>query len=181
MKTMLEKFGVTLTRLTEDKIELVRRWRNDPKISQFMEYRNEITAEMQKKWFHSIDNEFNLYYIVSVDGKDIGLINIKDLDEQKSEGEGGIFIWDDDYQFGDASFRAICCLYDYALLDCGFHRIRVHVLDDNINAIKFNKAIGFKKIQDAQRIVGNCDWELTKDSYLQSKVRKMVEKMYSVS
>ena len=46
-----EKYGVKLERLTADKIELVRNWRNDPKISQYMEFRDHITAEMQKKWF----------------------------------------------------------------------------------------------------------------------------------
>jgi RimJ/RimL family protein N-acetyltransferase len=179
MEATIEKYGVKLVRLTEDKIELVRRWRNDPKISQFMEYRKEITAEMQKKWFRSIDNEYNLYFIGLIDGKEVGLVNIKDLNPQKTEGEGGIFIWDDDYQFGDASFRIICCLYDYAFINCGFIRTYVHVLEDNKNAIKFNKALGFQKITDNNRIVGNCDWELTKDAYMQSKVRKMIAKMYS--
>jgi hypothetical protein len=54
-----EKYGVKLERLTADKIELVRNWRNDPKISQYMEFRDHITAEMQKKWFASVDNENN--------------------------------------------------------------------------------------------------------------------------
>ena len=30
------KYGVCLNRLTETDIELVRNWRNDPKISQYM-------------------------------------------------------------------------------------------------------------------------------------------------
>ena len=36
---ILEGYGVKLHRLTEEKIELLRRWRNDPKIQQYMGYR----------------------------------------------------------------------------------------------------------------------------------------------
>lgn len=34
-KTELEGWGVKLTRLTEDKIELVRTWRNKPEVQQY--------------------------------------------------------------------------------------------------------------------------------------------------
>ncbi|MDZ7743378.1 MAG: hypothetical protein U5Q03_16975 [Bacteroidota bacterium] len=44
----LFKYGISLNRLKEDDIELVRKWRNSRKINQFMEYREEITPEMQK-------------------------------------------------------------------------------------------------------------------------------------
>ena len=47
----LEKYGICLEKLTHDKIELVRRWRNHPKIRRYMEFREEITPEMQEKWF----------------------------------------------------------------------------------------------------------------------------------
>ena len=43
MRKSFEKYGITLKRLTVDKIELVRNWRNDPKISQYMEFRDYIT------------------------------------------------------------------------------------------------------------------------------------------
>ncbi len=40
---ILENYGVRLKRLTHDKIELLRQWRNDPKIQQYMFYREYIT------------------------------------------------------------------------------------------------------------------------------------------
>ena len=46
---VIEGYGVKLKRLTHDKIELLRQWRNDPKIQQYMIYREEITPEMQEK------------------------------------------------------------------------------------------------------------------------------------
>ncbi|MDA3780720.1 MAG: GNAT family N-acetyltransferase [Bacteroidales bacterium] len=108
------KYGVTLNRLTEDKIEQVRLWRNDPKISQYMEFQDYITPEMQKAWFKKIDNKNNYYFIIEFDRKEIGLINIRDIDYEKREGEGGIFIYDDFYLNSDVSFRSVLCLFDFS-------------------------------------------------------------------
>ena len=67
----LEKYGVTLKQLTHDKIELVREWRNDPKISQYMEYREYITSEMQEKWFEETNNDKNYFFLIEFEGKEI--------------------------------------------------------------------------------------------------------------
>lgn len=67
---------IILHRLTEDKIELVRYWRNYPKIQQYMDYCEHITAEQQKRWFASINNDKNYYFIVEMNGREIGFVNI---------------------------------------------------------------------------------------------------------
>lgn len=94
---VLEGYGVKLKRLTHDKIELLRQWRNDPKIQQYMIYRETITPEMQEKWFQKINNDHNFYFIIEYEGKEIGCVNIKDVDYEKKCGEPGIFIYDDRY------------------------------------------------------------------------------------
>ena len=48
---MLQKENVVLRRVENKDIEMIRNWRNDPKISQYMSFRDYITPEMQKKWF----------------------------------------------------------------------------------------------------------------------------------
>jgi hypothetical protein len=60
---LISKYDVTLHRLSKAKIELVRQWRNDPKISQYMIYREIITLEQQEKWFERINNDKNYYFI----------------------------------------------------------------------------------------------------------------------
>ena len=98
----LTGYGVTLRRLTHDKIEKLRQWRNDPKIQQYMNYREYITSEMQERWFQTINNDNNLYFIIEYEGKEVGIINIKDIDYENKRGERGIFIYDDDL---DAKFK----------------------------------------------------------------------------
>jgi len=60
----LNSYGITLQRLNINKIELIRNWRNDPKISQYMFSKDFITSEMQLEWFNKINNEFNFYFIL---------------------------------------------------------------------------------------------------------------------
>ena len=46
---ILKQYGVTLTRIQEKDIELIRYWRNQSDIVNFMEYKNYIFPEAQKK------------------------------------------------------------------------------------------------------------------------------------
>lgn len=164
----IENYGVKLNRLTADKIETVRVWRNTPKISKYMEYREEITPEMQKNWFAKIDNDFNHYFVLEVDGKDIGLINIKDVDYEKGEGESGFFIWDDEYLNSDYSFRATLCLYDFAFETLKLNTIVAHVLQDNKRAIRFNIAFGMKLSANQENVM-NQEYRLDYTTYIEKK------------
>ena len=63
----LTDYGVKLVQLTEDKIELVRQWRNSDKIKKYMEYRDYISPEMQQKWFNKISNTTNDFFFIIID------------------------------------------------------------------------------------------------------------------
>lgn len=164
----ISEYGVTLTRLKEDKIEQVRNWRNDPKIVQYMEYRDHITSEMQSNWFRKIDNDNNYYFIIEYQGEEIGLINIRDIDYFKGEGEGGIFIYDDSLLNSTISFQATLCLYDFCFEKLRLHRITAHILSDNKRAIQYNKMLGFKKYGE-QNDVLNQLYILESEDYYSSR------------
>ena len=169
-KDTISKYGVILNRLTHDKIELVRTWRNHPKISQYMEYRDEITPEMQEKWFDKINNDNNLYYLIEVDGHEIGLINVRDIDFVKKEGEPGIFIWDDNYLNSTISFQAVLALMDFCFEELLLQKMVIHVLNDNKRAIKFNNAFGYK-LSNGQENIYNQEYTLSLPDYIKNKKR----------
>ena len=161
-------YGVTLRRLTEDKIEMVRNWRNDPKIQQYMEFRDYITPEMQKKWFESIDNDNNFYFIIIYEGKEIGLINIKNVDYDKMDGEPGIFIYEDEYLNTDVPMRASFCLGDFVWNTLKLKSEYIHVLKSNERAIKNNLFFGFKLLP-GQDGVENQKYVLTLETVMLNK------------
>jgi len=47
----LHNYGLTLSRLTRNEIEFVRQKRNSEEVRRYMEFREEITPEMQQQWF----------------------------------------------------------------------------------------------------------------------------------
>jgi RimJ/RimL family protein N-acetyltransferase len=162
---ILEQYGVKLTRLQREDIELVRHWRNHPDISSHMEYREPITAEAQVKWFDSINNPFNYYFLIEYNGKKIGLINSKHYDPVEKVGEGGIFIWDKEYLQTFVPVMASLCLLNFVFFELKLcKRSRARILRDNARAIQFNKAIGYKLLP-GQENVNNQMYELTLEDY----------------
>lgn len=156
--------GGRLRRLTRNDIEKVRLWRNSIKISQYMEYRGYITPEMQEKWFFKIDNEKNYFFIIECWGKDIGLINLKEIDYTTNTAETGIFIYDESFHSEMISYRAMLAQMDFAFDTLHLEKIIAHILTDNTRSLKFHNAFGFY-LQDKQDGIYNQQYILTKEIY----------------
>lgn len=162
---ILEQYGVKLVRLSREGLELVRYWRNHPDISSYMEFRETIDAEAQEKWFASINNASNYYFIIVYDNKKIGLINAKNYSEKEGFGEGGIFIWDKDHIGSFVPVLATLCLLNFvfdALKLCD--RSHARILRNNHRAIEYNKLIGYELLP-GQENSENQLYELTLANY----------------
>ena len=170
--SVLENYDVKLSRLSEDKIEQVRNWRNDFKVSQFMEFQKYITPEMQKIWYDSINNDLNLYYIISYKNHDVGLINVKDIDYDKNSGEGGVFIYDERYLNSDISYRAHMCLFDYVFFELGLTEIHSHIRSFNKRAIRLTVYMGFRQVSET-------NYSLSKDDFINNTNRLRLVNKYN--
>lgn len=162
---VLEQYGVRLVRVQEADIELVRYWRNQADIMNYMEYRQYITPLMQQAWFRSIHNPFNYYFIIEFEDKKVGLINAKNYDPAEGFGEGGIFIWDKDYINSFAAVYSSLCMLNFMLLTVKvFTKSRIRVLKNNERAIHYNKLLGYKLLP-GQDDVDNQLYELDVQDY----------------
>ena len=144
---IISKYNINFIRLKEEDIELVRQWRNHPSISKYMVYREHITSDMQKKWFASVNNNLNLYFIIEYKGKKIGLINGKDINWEEKTMETGIFIWNKYYR---KTHIPTLCTMIFAELGVAIWGLkpRATILKSNERALKYNKMLGFKVIED---------------------------------
>ena len=88
----LYKYGITLERLKEADIELVRQWRNSDPVRLNMAYREIISPEQQLQWFRSVDNLENNYLLIYYKGEKIGLLNDKNVDWEARTSESGLFL-----------------------------------------------------------------------------------------
>lgn len=175
-----KKYGITLSRLTEEDLELVRQWRNSSLINRYMEFRKYITPEMQKKWFESIDNFNNFYYIIIYKNEKIGLINEKNINwEAKiSEGgdkssEAGLFIWETKYAETFVPILTSLCLIEIGFYLLQWTKTYIRVLKGNKKAIEYNMNLGFN-LCEGQEDINNQLYVLTKQSFEQKakKIRK---------
>ena len=163
---VLQQYGVTLRRLTEEDIELVRHWRNQSDIANYMEYRNFITPEQQIVWFKSINNKFNYYFVIEFEGKKVGLINSKNYNPAEGFGEGGIFIWDNDYINSLVAVYSTLCLLNFVFFTLKLcKKSKARILRTNERAIHYNQLIGYKLLA-GQENVENQLYELTLEDYV---------------
>ncbi len=164
----VENYGIKLTPLSGEKIEMVRQWRNNPKISQFMKYREYITPEMQQKWFESICNLNNFFFMIEYEGKEIGLCDIKNIDYQKKIAEGGIFIDNEQFLNSDIAIRASLCAWDFGSETLGLTTGIAKILKSNKRAIQYNSMLGYA-LQPGQDNIENQVYILTLDTYLKKR------------
>ena len=169
---IITKYQITFTRLKLEDIELVRKWRNEPQINQYMVHREYITPEMQLKWFNSINNNNNLYFIVEHKGKKIGMINGKDIDWENNTMETGVFFWDKEYYSTPIPLMASLAFGELGIVIAHLNAY-AHIFKSNTRSIRFNKMIGFE-LCEGQENEDNQLYLLTRESFLKRgfKIRK---------
>ena len=163
------RYGVVLTRLTEETIELARQWRNDPEIVQFHEYREHITQEMQKKWFQSIDNDLNHYFIIEYNNQKIGVTNLK-WNTSGNYHEAGTFIGIKEFQNTIVPMRSFYALHDYAFFNLKLTELYAHIIESNTRAIRYGLKVGYR-LCDHQENVTNQLYRLTPSDYDRCSIR----------
>jgi RimJ/RimL family protein N-acetyltransferase len=160
----ISKYGVVLNRLRVPDIELVRIWRNSPRIVQFMEYRKEITPEMQQEWFKSVDDFNNYYFIIEYQDQKIGLINSSKVEWDTVSSEGGIFFWEESYYETFVPVWASLCLLEFCFFMLGASRSVIKTLRDNARAKTLNTHLGYE-IMEGQEEVYNQQYLMTFDTF----------------
>lgn len=164
----IESYGVVLEALSSDHLEMVRAWRNDPKISRFMLSQNHITEQMQKEWFAKLDIKLSPHFVIKYAGNYVGLCSAKRENFQQKYCETGMYIYEDDLSLALVPFRAALLLNDFCFEQLGVEQIKIYVLQDNTKALRFNRTLGYTEdeLQPDARFV---HMTLSKENHVKSK------------
>lgn len=176
---ILSGYGIKLVRIRQEHIELVRHYRNTERIRSFMEYRDEITPEMQENWFRQINNRNHGFFLIEHEHEFIGLVNGKDIDwERKITGSGGVFIWNESWWNTTIPVAAVLLFIDTSFL-LGLERTYIRVLRTNHHAIRFNRSLGYVLL-DGQEEVENQEYVLTHDAYFSAttSLRRILQRQW---
>ena len=179
---IISRYGINLVRVQKEHIEMIRVWRNDPKIRDHMFFKSEITSEMQKKWFNSVNNDENFYFMVCPAEQPIGLISISSIDYEHNKAFAGLFIYDDNYLGTDVPVRSSLCLLDIFFTYTPIATLYAKVRDSNIVADQYNTSLGFERIKKIELGQG-YEYGLEKDQYFKKakSLRMAAMKIYGSS
>ncbi|MFA7185630.1 MAG: GNAT family N-acetyltransferase [Victivallales bacterium] len=166
----IEKYGIVLQRLEENDLEHLRRQRNAAHIQRYMEFREHITPEQQRAWFHSINNNQNLYFTLWYEGRSIGLINSKNIQWEPLESDAGLFIWEEQLWNTQIPAFSTLILLEVSFLSLTAEKSRCQVLRDNPRAQNFNQQLGYT-LMSGQREVYNQQYELTREYFFRKTIK----------
>ncbi len=165
MTFILNQYGISLKRINKNDIELIRKWRNHPNIRKYMGYKKKISEKEQNEWFKKVNTPFNYYFLIIINDTPVGVINCKDVNINEEYGEGGIFIWDDDFLNTPYPIFASLILLDFIFNELKIgDKSFVRILPTNTKAIKYNKMLGYVLIPGQEK-AKNQWYVLTKESY----------------
>jgi RimJ/RimL family protein N-acetyltransferase len=175
---IIKDYGIELNRLDRDSIEMLRKWRNDRHIREAMFYRKEISPEQQEKWYSSINNEFNFYWIICHQGKLLGMINTSHISFHGGIAYSGLFIHDPEWQSTQIPVLASLAMLDFNFQLLKLRKVLAKVRSDNPVAMRYNKSLGF---ETEGEIDGGFVLGLTKEKYFDtaSELREIGRKNQS--
>lgn len=156
---IIRRYGIELRRVMHGDIELIRQMRNRDDIRSKMLDQRLISPEQQEKWFQSINNNENLYFVICHNDTRIGLVYGKNINYENKTAEGGIFIWDQSYLGTGIPAKASILMMELSFEVAGMEKIYARVNELNSLAINYNKSLGYVEIERGKLMV------LSKDSY----------------
>ncbi|KXI27908.1 GNAT family N-acetyltransferase [Paraglaciecola hydrolytica] len=156
--TQLQGYQVRLDAVTQDDLEMIRQWRNDPSVAQFMLSQESISTEQQQAWFKKISRDFSQqHFVIFYKNEAIGVANIKayyqgeTLDNARVI-EPGLYIADNRYRNNILAFAPTLVLNDYCFEVLGVQALLAVVKADNLAALNYNTKLGYQIEKQAELV-----------------------------
>ena len=175
-KSMNMKFRAIVT---ED-LEKLRIWRMKQEVTKYLYTDPKISKTDQKRWYNKIKKDTTCkYWIVHVDGEDVGLVFLYEIDELHKRASWGYWIAEEGAR-GKGIGRAIeLNILNYVFLKLNLNKLCCEVLKENDLVVRIHKKYGsqvegirrqhiFKKgeFKDIVEMgILKEDWEKLKDKF----------------
>lgn len=139
------RYGVSLSKFIESDIEMVRQWRNTPKISQQMLDKTYITEKQQQTWYQRlIQDESQQYFLAYFKEQAIGVVSLTKIDLLGGTAEPGMYIYNDDFINNIVPFCVAFALNDFAFEELQLKRLYGKIYHTNRASIRFHEASGYQ-------------------------------------
>ena len=140
---MSDAMNVEMTRVREDDLDMIMDWRMRPYITRYMNTDPVLTIEGQQKWFQHIQNsEDQIHWVIRLDGKPIGLINVVEIDRVNSRCSWGYYIAEKEYRSLQLAMFLEWSLYDYVFDVLKLHKLCNETWTENAQVVKLHIMCG---------------------------------------
>ena len=158
--------NVHLRPLTEDDIESLRRWRNDPSNTLYLNKIPYITPEMQKKWFKKyIDNDDEMCFAI-IENKELNrLVGSLSLYQFKSDEcfFGKILVGDKDAHGRKIGLNATMAATKLAFEKLQKNCVKLFVFSDHQQAYNVYTKAGFHVTDEHETESGRKEFTMSKE------------------
>lgn len=138
--------AVTLRPITDADTDLIVKWRNTPSVVQNFIFRQTFTPEMHRSWLATkVATGQVVQYIIldNADGKPVGSVYYRDIDNHNRSAEYGIFIGEESARGKGLGTEAARLFTDFGFAGLHLHRISLRVLAENTAARRSYEKAGF--------------------------------------
>ncbi len=173
----LSGYQVVLNEVTKSDIELIRQWRNDPNVSQYMLCQDIISQKQQLAWFKKIQLDTSQqHFVIHYKGLPIGVANIRTYYQGESLNtaraiEPGLYIANDKYRNNILAFAPTLLLNDYCFEQLGCQELKAIVKADNTAALNYNAKLGYQIEKHTENQADVIAITLHKNDYQQHTVQ----------
>lgn len=134
---------VILRNLVEKDQKMIKDWRMMPEVTKYMYTDPVITEESQKIWFRSIKYDQTVkYWIINYDDKDIGLLNINNIDNKNLRCDWAYYIADESMRGKGIGKLIECNIYDYLFYTLNLRKVCCEVFAFNKKVIMLHEKFG---------------------------------------
>ena len=143
---MIESKRLLFRPITYDDTDMVLKWRNSKAIQGNFIYRKEVTREEHLNWLKTrVDTGEVLQFIIVEKDSDrpIGSVYVRDIDDERTTGEYGIFIGEEDARSRGYGTETAERIVEYFFDDLKFRKLSLRVFARNMSAIRSYEKAGF--------------------------------------
>ncbi|MFK7832197.1 MAG: GNAT family N-acetyltransferase [Winogradskyella sp.] len=121
-------------------------WINDAEVNTYLETRGNYTLELLKSYIKDQNNKETYFWAIHLKAskKHIGNIKIDPINLESKTGDYGILIGDKTNWGKGYAKEATLRILEYSFKNIKLLKVKLGVIEDNVNAFKLYKNIGFK-------------------------------------
>ncbi|MFZ9888634.1 MAG: GNAT family N-acetyltransferase [Myxococcota bacterium] len=143
MELTLNRYHLRLRRVAERDIEVIRQGRNMEHVRGQHVHQELITEAQQARWFASIQNERNYFFVIERAADRVGLVYVKDFTAAMDTSGCGVFLWDTESLGSRVPLLAVLTVLDFFFGELGGGGTESVVLRSNRAAMRMNEFFGF--------------------------------------